>query len=80
VATLRKAGGSVMVTVPPPFLKKHRLSAGSTVEVEIKGDELRVRPGAKKLTLSDILKAAPRTARSQRAPGWDEMSPAGNEK
>ena len=44
MATLRKAGGSVMVTVPPVLLKKHGLGAGSVVRVEVEGDELRVRP------------------------------------
>lgn len=80
MATLRKAGGSVMVIVPPPFLKKHNLMAGSVVDVEIEGDELRVRPGKKRLMLSDILESAPRNARKLRAAGWDEMPPAGNEK
>jgi antitoxin ChpS len=80
MATLRKAGGSVMVTVPPAYLKKHHLTAGSVVEVEIKGDELRMRPGARKLTLSDILEAAPKNARKLRARGWDEMGTVGNEK
>lgn len=80
MATLRKAGGSVMVTVPPMFLKKHGLTAGSTVDVEIAGDELRVRPASRKVTLDDILRAAPKKARSLRAQDWDEMAPAGNEK
>lgn len=80
MATLRKAGGSVMVTIPPIFLKKHHLTAGSTVEIEIKGDELRVRPGAHKITLSDIVEAAPKNARKLRARDWDEMAPVGNEK
>ncbi|MDE2150644.1 MAG: AbrB/MazE/SpoVT family DNA-binding domain-containing protein [Gammaproteobacteria bacterium] len=79
MATLRKAGGSVMVTVPPFYLKQHGLTAGSVVNVEIKGDELAITPGKAKLTLADILAAAPRNARRLRAPGWDEMPPAGNE-
>jgi antitoxin ChpS len=80
MTTLRKAGGSVMVTVPPVFLKKHGLGAGSAVSVEIKGDELRVRPAAKKVTLTEILRQAPKNARGLRAAGWDELDPVGNEK
>lgn len=78
-AALRKAGGSVMVTLPPAYLKQHGLTAGSVVELKVSGRQLVVTPGAKKLTLADILSAAPRNARRLRAPDWDEMPAAGNE-
>lgn len=78
-ASLRKAGGSVMVTVPPLYLKQHGLTVGSVVELEIKGDKLTITPGRKKVTMGDILAAAPRNAKKLRAEGWDELPPAGNE-
>ena len=78
-ASLRKAGGSVMVTVPPLYLKQHGLTVGSTVELEVKGDKLTITPGKKKLMLADILAAAPKDSRKLRAEGWDELPPAGNE-
>jgi len=79
IASLRKAGGSVMVTVPPTYLKQHGLTVGSTVEVEVKGNKLTITPGKKKLMLADILAAAPKDSRKLRVEGWDEMPPAGNE-
>lgn len=78
-AALRKAGGSVMVTLPPAYLKQHGLSAGSVVELKVSGRQLVVTPGTKRLTLTDILAAAPKNARKQRVVGWDEMPPAGGE-
>ena len=78
-ASLRKAGGSVMVTVPPLYLKQHGLTVGSTVELEVKGDKLTITPGKKKLMLADILAAAPKDSRKLREEGWDEMPSVGNE-
>lgn len=79
-ASLRRAGGSVMVTVPPAYLKHTGLSAGQSVRLEIKGDTLTIRPAAKKrITLAEILRGTPPTAARQRAEGWDEMSSAGRE-
>lgn len=79
-SSLRKAGGSVMVTVPPAYLKQHGLAAGDLVKVEVRGDKLTVMPAKTRIRLADILKAAPRNAAALRADGWDEMPPAGNEK
>jgi antitoxin ChpS len=76
---LRKAGGSVMVTVPPAFLKKTGLRAGSAVEVDAAGDRLIITPAKSRITLTDILEAAPKDARRLRAKGWDEMQATGNE-
>jgi antitoxin ChpS len=78
-ASLRKAGGSVMVTVPPLYLKQHGLTVGSTVEVEVRGDKLTITPGRKKLMMADILAATPKNSRKLRAESWDEMPAAGNE-
>lgn len=79
-ASLRRAGGSVMVTVPPAYLKQNGLSAGQTVRLEMKGDTLTIRPAAKKrITLAEILRGTPRKAARQRAEGWDEIPAAGRE-
>lgn len=80
LASLRRAGGSVMVTVPPVYLKETGLTVGAIVNLEVRGNELRVTPGKKKITLQDILAAAPKDAHKLREPGWDEMRPAGNER
>lgn len=76
---LRRAGGSVMVTIPPAFLKRTGLTAGSDVEVNATGDKLVVTPAKARITLADILKSAPKDAHKLRAEGWDEMPAAGKE-
>jgi len=68
-----------MVTIPPAYLKKTGLTVGSAVEVSASGDKLIIAPAKSKITLADILKAAPRDARKLRAEGWDELPAAGNE-
>jgi len=79
-ASLRRAGGSVMVTVPPAFLKHTGLSAGQTVSLEMKGDTLTIRPAAKKrVTLAEILRGTPKKAARQRVQGWDELRTVGKE-
>lgn len=68
-----------MVTLPPDYLKRNGLSAGSAVDVESRGERLTITPAKARVTLSDILKAAPKNARRLRAEGWDELPPVGNE-
>lgn len=78
--SLRRAGGSVTVVVPPTYLKQAGLAVGASVELSVAGDRLTIRPAGRKLTLQAILKAAPKNARTLRAPGWDEMADAGRER
>ncbi len=77
--SLRKAGGSVMVTVPPAYLKRHGLSVGSTVDMDMRGEKLTITPAKSKVSLAEILRSAPKDARSLRATGWDEMPARGIE-
>jgi antitoxin component of MazEF toxin-antitoxin module len=77
--SLRKAGGSVMVAIPPAFLKATGRTVGSAVDVRVQGDKLVISPAKSKVTLTDILKAAPKDVRQWRADGWDEMLAAGDE-
>jgi antitoxin component of MazEF toxin-antitoxin module len=77
VAVLRKSGGSLILTVPQPFVEQNGLSAGSKVDLEIAGSELKVRPARTRPSLSDLLARTPRGR--QRVAGWDEMPPAGRE-
>lgn len=77
--SLRRAGGSLMVTIPPAFLKKTGLKAGSAVEVKASGDKLVISAATSRVTLADILKAAPKDARKLRADGWDSLPAAGRE-
>jgi antitoxin component of MazEF toxin-antitoxin module len=65
---LRKSGGSVTVTVPPLYLKQTGLTAGSVVSLDVKGDKLTITPARRKVTLADIIEAAPKDASKMRAP------------
>jgi antitoxin ChpS len=74
-AAIRKLGGSHVVVVPPTFLKQAGLSAGSTVDVSVRGDTLTVKPD-KAPSLEELIKATPKKAR---VAGWDEMPAVGGE-
>lgn len=74
-AAIRKLGGSHFVVVPPVFLKQTGLTAGSTVELVVRGDTLTVKPD-RAPGLDELIKATPKRAR---VPGWDEMPAAGAE-
>ncbi len=53
--TLRKVGGSVMMTVPPNLLEQLHLQAGSTVGVEMDGNCLIVKPTRPRYTVEELL-------------------------
>lgn len=77
--SLRKAGGSVTLVIPPSFLKANGLGAGSEVALEVKGDKLVVTSARKRITMADIIQAAPADARELRVAGWDELPAVGAE-
>lgn len=57
--SLRKVGGSVMLTVPPVALELLRLRAGARVDVTIENGRLIVEPESRPhYTLSDLLAAS----------------------
>lgn len=75
-ATLRKSGGSLILTIPQSFTVQNRLTNGSEVSVSIHGDELIVRPSSGRKSLKDLLAATPT---DNRADGWDDMPSTGAE-
>ncbi len=53
---LRKAGGSVMLAVPPAILEMPQLESGAAVSMTIESGRLVVEPGArKKYSLQELL-------------------------
>ncbi len=76
-ASLRRSGGSLIMTIPQSYVEQNRLDAGSRVMVEINGAELKVKPGRQRPKLSDLLAATPEGL--CRADGWDELPAAGVE-
>lgn len=54
--TLRKVGGSVMLSIPPVILNKMGLEAGMTVEISLTEDRcLTIRPSLPSYTMSQLL-------------------------
>ena len=76
--TLRKAGGSLVMTVPKAFIDQNGLAEGSQVELHLSGKKMTVeaplRPHSK---LSDLLSEMPEGL--PRVSGWDEMPSVGLE-
>jgi antitoxin ChpS len=76
--TLRKAGGSLVMTVPKTFIEQNALAEGSKVELRLSGAtmtvEAKTRPSYK---LDDLL--AEMQGESPRVDGWDDMPAVGLE-
>lgn len=77
-ASLRRSGGSLIITVPQSYIEQNRLDAGSVLAVEIVGAELRLKPSRRRKRLADLLAATPEGL--HRVEGWDEMPAVGAER
>ena len=76
-ASLRRSGGSLIITIPQSYVEQNHLEAGATLAVEIAGAELRLRPTRPRRRLADLLAATPDGL--HRVEGWDGMPAAGGE-
>lgn len=76
-ASLRRSGGSLIMTIPPSYVEQNHLDAGSRVFVEINGAELKVKPGRQRPKLSELLAATPENLVP--VAGWDETPAVGAE-
>jgi len=76
-ASLRRSGGSLIMTIPPSYVEQNHLDAGSRLFVEINGAELKVKPGRQRPKLAELLVATPENL--ARVTGWDEMADVGAE-
>jgi antitoxin ChpS len=79
--TLRKVGGSVMMTLPPALLDLLQLRAGATVSLEVEGERLVVdslrKPRYKlEALLAQCDTQAPATDEER---AWLDSAPAGRE-
>ncbi|WP_295461421.1 AbrB/MazE/SpoVT family DNA-binding domain-containing protein [uncultured Thiodictyon sp.] len=79
--TLRKVGGSVMLTVPPAILDLLHLRAGATVGVTVDGDRLVIEPHpAPRYALDELLAQCDPTAEvSDEDRAWLADRPVGGE-
>ena len=76
-ASLRRSGGSLILTIPQSYAEQNQLEAGSKVALEISGAELRLKPMRVRKTLQELLAATPPGL--HRAQNWDEMTDTGTE-
>ena len=77
-ASLRRSGGSLIVTIPQSYIEQNQLEAGAVLSVEINGEELRLKPTRLRRRLADLLAATPEGL--HRVEGWDELPPVGSER
>lgn len=77
-ATLRRSGGSVILSIPKTIVESLAVDAGSVVELAMRGGSLTVTPARR--TLSDRLATSPKSpAQWQRDGEWLEDEPQGRE-
>ena len=76
--TLRRAGGSLVMTVPKVFIEQNGLSDGSQVELHLSGKKMTVEaPSRPRYKLADLMAEMP--GGLPRVEGWDEMPSVGLE-
>jgi antitoxin ChpS len=75
--SLRRSGGSYIMTIPHSYVEQNHLDAGARLAIEISGEELKVKPGRRRPKLAELLAATP--VGLCRSDGWDEMGSAGEE-
>lgn len=78
VATLRRSGGSVILSIPKAIVDSLAVDAGSVVELSLNGRSLSVTPARR--TLADRLAASPKSPALWHRDGeWLEDAPQGRE-
>ncbi len=76
--TLRRAGGSLVMTVPKAFIEQNQLQEGSQVDLLLEGARMTVNaPRKPRYKLEDLLAEMPGAL--PRVDGWDAMGPVGKE-
>lgn len=76
--TLRKAGGSLVMTVPKAFIEQNGLSEGSQVELQLNGQTLTIQaPRRPRYKLRQLM--AEMQNGLPMADGWDSLASLGKE-
>ncbi|SDK14156.1 antitoxin ChpS [Methylophilus rhizosphaerae] len=76
--TLRKAGGSLVMTVPKTFIDQNGLGEGSQVKLHLLGAKMTVEaPTRPRYSLADLMAEMPEGL--PRVEGWDEIPSVGLE-
>jgi antitoxin ChpS len=76
--TLRRAGGSLVMTVPKAFIEQNQLREGSQVDLLLEGARMTINATRKRrYKLEDLLAEMP--GELPLVDGWDEMKSVGME-
>lgn len=76
--TLRKAGGSLVMTIPKAYVDQNTLTEGSQLELRVLGNRMTVEaPRRPHYRLAELLAEMPDGL--PRVEGWDAMPPVGLE-
>lgn len=77
--TLRKSGGSLVMTVPKAFVEQNGLGEGSQVELQLLGKTMTVEaPTRPRYKLANLMAEMPKGL--PRVEGWDALPSVGLEK
>ena len=75
---LRRAGESLVMTVPKAFIEQNGLHHGSQVDLLLEGARMTINaPRTRHYNLQDLLAEMP--SELPRVTGWDELQPVGKE-
>jgi len=76
--SLRRAGGSLVMTIPSAFVEQNGLLNGSQVELHLAGETMTIRaPTKPRYKLADLMAEMPDGL--PRVEGWEEMPTVGLE-
>jgi len=76
--TLRRAGGSLVMTVPRAFVEQNQLQEGAKVDLLLEGSRMTISvPRKHRYKLEELLAEMP--GKLPRVEGWDAMRPVGKE-
>ncbi|MDL2315780.1 hypothetical protein LJC59_01695 [Desulfovibrio sp. OttesenSCG-928-A18] len=76
--TVRKSGGSLIMTIPQAYTEQNNIEAGAELVVEIAGETLTLKPARKrKYSLDDLIAETPEGL--HKVEDWLDLKPVGNE-
>jgi antitoxin ChpS len=78
--SLRRAGGSLVMTVPKAFIEQNKLHEGSKVNLMLDGKQMTItvpEPNKKHFKIEELMAEMPNGF--PRVEGWDEMQAVGQE-
>lgn len=79
-ATLKRVGGSTMLTIPRDILDMLHLSAGTAMDMTVEQGKLILQPARKRFKLDDLLaECEPEAPLSAEDRAWLDDAPKGNE-